>query len=160
MSRFRRTMPHAPGDRSTNVASNAPRDRASSPTLPVPQNRSRNRESMTRSAKMLNSAERTKSRIGLIPLSSHSTRRLPRLLPLMIRNFAPLISPIVVPKIWVHQNNVTTYRICSPRDSFNHCNHVACSRSSLTLTVRSATTPQASSRRWPFRCNASEQPQH
>jgi len=84
VSRLRRTMAHAPGERSTKTQKRAPRESASSPTLPVPQYKSRNNASGTKSERILNRALRTKSRIGRIPPSSHGTSLRPRRLPLMI----------------------------------------------------------------------------
>ena len=62
---------------STNVASAAPRESASSPSAPEPANRSSTRASCTKSPRIENSASRTRSEVGRVARPLGVVRRRP-----------------------------------------------------------------------------------
>ena len=84
-SRRARSSRAAVTSRSTNVACAAPRDSASSPSAPLPANRSRQRAPCARVPSQLNSVSRTRSGVGRSPSLAGKRSLRPRQLPPMMR---------------------------------------------------------------------------
>src|SRR5439155_17004400 len=82
--RFSPSTRAAPRSRSTNTAPAAPRERASIPSAPVPANRSRTSTPAT-SPSSANTASRTLSEVGRVPLPLGAARRLPPSRPAITR---------------------------------------------------------------------------